>query len=50
LKAIKRIPSNFRSKSHSGPVKRSCVSVAAIGTIHSGKRDMQPQITLIFAR
>src|SRR5918993_1686875 len=31
------MPSNFCSKSQSGPVNRSCVSVAAIGVIHSGK-------------
>ena len=31
------MPSNLRSKIHSGPVKRSWVRVAAIGTIHSGK-------------
>src|ERR1051326_2748822 len=31
------MPSNFLSKLHSGPVKRSCVSVAAIGWIQSGK-------------
>src|SRR5437773_3016373 len=37
LNASIRIPSSFRSKIHSGPVKRSCVSVAAIGTTHSGK-------------
>src|SRR5206468_9730873 len=32
-----RMPSYFRSKIHSGPVNRSCVSVAAIGSSHSGK-------------
>src|SRR5262245_11513563 len=32
-----RIPSSLRSKIHSGPVKRSWVNVAAIGTTHSGK-------------
>src|SRR5262245_21069733 len=32
-----RMPSSLRSKIHSGPVNRSCVSVAAIGTTHSGK-------------
>src|SRR4051812_7300784 len=37
LYASKRMPSNFLSKLHSGPVKRSWVSVAAMGTIHSGK-------------
>src|SRR5438552_10192679 len=31
------MPSSLRSKVHSGPVKRSCVSVAAIGWSHSGK-------------
>ena len=31
------MPSSLRSKSHSGPVKRSCVSVAAIGSSQSGK-------------
>ena len=31
------MPSNLRSKIHSGPVNRSCVRVAAIGTSHSGK-------------
>src|SRR5437764_3582367 len=36
LNAISRMPSNFRSKIHSGPAKRSCVSVAAIGSIQSG--------------
>ena len=30
------MPSSLRSKIHSGPVKRSCVSVAAIGSSHSG--------------
>ena len=35
--ASKRMPSNLRSKIHSGPVKRSCVRVAAIGSSHSGK-------------
>src|SRR5437762_3027254 len=37
LNASRRMPSNFRSKIHSGPVNRSCVSVAAIGTSQSGK-------------
>ncbi len=37
LNAIRRMPSNLRSKIHSGPVKRSWVSVAAIGSSHSGK-------------
>src|SRR5205814_2172795 len=37
LKASRRMPSNFLSKLHSGPVKRSCVSVAAMGSIQSGK-------------
>src|SRR5262245_61042059 len=37
------MPSNFRSKIHSGPVKRSCVSVAAMGTTHSGN----PAATLV---
>ena len=31
------MPSNLRSKIHSGPLNRSCVSVAAIGMTHSGK-------------
>src|SRR5919109_2636451 len=31
------MPSNLRSKIQSGPLKRSCVSVAAIGSSHSGK-------------
>jgi hypothetical protein len=30
------MPSNFRSNSHSGPPNRSSVSVAAIGSSHSG--------------
>src|SRR5690348_9531339 len=30
------MPSNLRSKSQSGPAKRSCVKVAAIGSSHSG--------------
>src|SRR5262245_66560801 len=30
------MPSNLRSKIHSGPLNRSCVSVAAIGSIQSG--------------
>src|ERR1043165_43401 len=30
------MPSNFLSKLHSGAVNRSCVSVAAMGTIQSG--------------
>src|SRR6185369_9655163 len=34
------MPSNFRSKIHSGPVKRSCVSVAAMGGIQSGNSAM----------
>src|ERR1043166_5050124 len=36
LKASKRMPSSLRSKTQSGPVNRSWVSVAAIGSIHSG--------------
>src|SRR5262245_36966617 len=36
LKAIRRMPSNLRSKIQSGPVNRSWVNVAAIGSIHSG--------------
>jgi hypothetical protein len=36
LNASARMPSYFRSKIHSGPVNRSCVSVAAIGSTHSG--------------
>src|SRR5262249_40795558 len=36
LNASRRMPSNFRSNTHSGPLKRSCVKVAAIGLIHSG--------------
>jgi hypothetical protein len=35
-KATSRIPSNLRSKTHFGPVKRSWVRLAAIGSIHSG--------------
>ena len=31
------MPSSLRSKIHSGPVNRSCVSVAAIGSTQSGK-------------
>jgi hypothetical protein len=31
------MPSSLRSKIHSGPVNRSWVSVAAIGTTQSGK-------------
>src|SRR5690242_7859684 len=31
------MPSNLRSNIQSGPVNRSCVSVAAIGSSHSGK-------------
>src|SRR5204862_5619524 len=34
-----RMPSNFRWKTHSGPVKRSSVSVAAIGSSQSGILD-----------
>src|ERR1041385_4859850 len=30
------MPSNLRSKIQSGPLNRSCVNVAAIGTSHSG--------------
>src|SRR5258706_11419375 len=37
LNASRRMPSYLRSKIHSGPVNRSCVSVAAIGSIQSGK-------------
>src|SRR6185437_16171271 len=37
LYASRRMPSNFLSKLHSGPVNRSWVSVAAMGTIQSGK-------------
>jgi hypothetical protein len=37
LNASKRMPSNLRSKIQSGPMNRSCVSVAAIGWSHSGK-------------
>ena len=37
LNASSRMPSSLRSKIHSGPVNRSCVSVAAIGSSHSGK-------------
>src|SRR6185436_7574250 len=36
LKASRRMPSSLRSKIHSGPLNRSCVSVAAIGSTHSG--------------
>src|SRR5207247_7384062 len=36
LNAIRRMPSSFRSKIQSGPVNRSCVSVAAIGSTQSG--------------
>jgi len=35
--ALEGEQSSFRSKIQSGPVKRSCVSVAAIGSIQSGK-------------
>ena len=38
LYASSRMPSNLRSNSQSGPVKRSCVSVAAIGSSQSGIR------------
>ena len=31
------MPSSLRSKIHSGPVKRSCVRVAAIGSSQSGR-------------
>src|SRR4051794_18500006 len=37
LKARRRMPSSLRSKIHSGPSNRSYVSVAAMGSIHSGK-------------
>ena len=37
LNVIMRMPSYLRSNVHSGPVKRSFVSVAAIGTSQSGK-------------
>ena len=36
MNAKSRIPSILRSKIHSGPSNRSYVSVAAIGSIHSG--------------
>src|SRR5262245_39055866 len=36
------MPSYLRSKIHSGPVNRSWVSVAAIGSSHSGK-DISPR-------
>ena len=36
LNASRRMPSSLRSKIHSGPVNRSCVSVAAIGSNHEG--------------
>ncbi len=36
LEASSRIPSNLRSNTQSGPANRSCVSVAAMGTIQSG--------------
>ena len=42
LNASNRMPSNLRSKIHSGPVNRSCVSVAAIGSSQSGN----PVITI----
>src|SRR6266550_3232320 len=37
LNASRRMPSSLRSKIHSGPVNRSWVSVAAIGSTQSGK-------------
>src|ERR1044071_926731 len=41
------MPSNFLSKLHSGPVNRSCVSVAAMGTIQSGNDfDIEGTITV----
>src|SRR5262245_36969570 len=36
LNASRRMPSSFFSKTHSGPLNRSRVSVAAMGSIHSG--------------
>src|SRR5688500_20033442 len=39
LNASNRIPSNFCSKVHSGPENRFSVSVAAIGSSHSGNRE-----------
>src|SRR6185436_6338704 len=47
LYASRRMPSNLRSKIHSGPVNRSCVKVAAIGTSHFGSEAMQPKITTL---
>ena len=41
------MPSNLRSKIHSGPVNRSCVNVAAIGTSHFGNEAMQTEITTL---
>src|SRR5687767_14105124 len=41
------MPSNLRSKIHSGPVNRSCVNVAAIGTSHFGNEVMQQKITTL---
>ncbi len=35
------MPSSLRSKVHSGPLNLSSVSVAAIGSIHSGKDIME---------
>src|SRR6267154_1748550 len=37
LNASRRMPSNLRLQIRSGPVKRSCVSVAAMGSTDSGK-------------
>src|SRR5215218_6121385 len=41
------MPSYLRSKIHSGPVNRSCVNVAAIGTSHFGNEAMQTKITTL---
>ena len=40
------MPSSLRSKIHSGPVNRSCVSVAAIGSTQSGKVTFTRSIVL----
>src|SRR5215213_6453587 len=42
------MPSSFRSNSQSGPVNRSCVRVAAIGTTQSGNDVMTEHHDLIF--
>ena len=47
LNASRRMPSNLRSKIHSGPVNRSCVSVAAIGSSQSGNTRLAKVMALI---